>query len=89
MKIELPNQHRADAIAYLRRYFDENMPEPLGELPAGILLDFFLADIAPAIYNQGVTDAQTRITQRASDLEGELYIDEFQYWNQRNAGKRK
>ena len=33
---------RADAVASLQRYFDENLPEPIGDLPAGMLLDFFL-----------------------------------------------
>jgi len=34
----------------------------------------------PAIYNQAIRDAQGRMQQRAADLDGELYADEFQYW---------
>ena len=88
MTIELPKRKREDAIASLRQYFDENMPEPLGELPAGLLLNFFLEDIGRAIYNKGVADAATRMQQRVGDLEGELFVDEFQYWSKQRA-KRK
>ena len=56
------------------------MPEPLGELPAGLLLQFFVEEIGPAISNQAVADAQTRLQQRVVDLAGELFADEFRYW---------
>jgi uncharacterized protein (DUF2164 family) len=78
--IELTRQARVDAIASLRRYFEENLPEPIGELPAGLLLNFFLEEVGPVIYNQAVRDAQARLQQRVSDLDGELYADEFTYW---------
>jgi uncharacterized protein (DUF2164 family) len=87
-KIELDKQARADAIASLQRYFDENMPEPLGDLPAGLLLNYFLEEVGPAVYNQAIRDAQARIQQRVSDLDGELYADAFQYWVKIDA-KRK
>ena len=78
--IELPKQVRTDAIASLQRYFEDNMPEPIGNLPAGLLLNFFLEEIGPAIYNHAIADAQARMQQRVSDLSGELYADEFPYW---------
>jgi uncharacterized protein (DUF2164 family) len=86
--IEISKQVRTDAIASIQRYFEENLPEPIGDLPAGLLLNFFLVEIGPAIYNQAIADAQARVQQRVSDLSGELYADEFQYWP-RVDGKRK
>ena len=80
MVIEISKEGRADAIASIQRYFQENLPEPIGELPAGLLLNFFLEEIGPAIYNQAIADAQSRIQLRLSDLEGELFAPEFQYW---------
>ena len=85
--LELSKQQRTEAIASLKRYFEENL-EPIGDLPTGLLLNFFLEEIGPLIYNQAISDAQTRLTQRVSDLNGELYADEFQYWP-RNDAKRK
>jgi len=78
--IEISSEVRANAIASIKRYFEENMSEPVGDLPAGLLLKFFVEDIGPAIYNRAVADVQARLQQRVSDLEGELYVPEFQYW---------
>ena len=64
------------------------MPESIGDLPAGLLLNFFLEEIGPVIYNQAIGDAQTRMASRVADLNGELYADEFQYWAKVEA-KRK
>ena len=47
---------------------------------AGLLLNYFVEEVGPAIYNQAIADAQARIQQRLSDIEGELYAPEFQYW---------
>lgn len=85
---ELEKQARTEAIASLRRYFDENMPEPIGELAAGLLLDFFVEEVGPAIHNTAVRAAQERLQLRAADLEGELYADPFQYWVRAAARKK-
>jgi uncharacterized protein (DUF2164 family) len=83
--IELPKQQRGDAIASLQRYFEENLSEPIGDMPAGLLLNFILEEIGPAIYNRAVIDAQARLQLQLSDLTGELYADEFQYWPRTDA----
>ncbi len=81
MTIELTEQKRKDAIASIQQYFVKNMPEEIGNLPASLLLNFFLEEIGPAIYNKAVTDAQQRLQARIAELDSELYVDEFQYWN--------
>ncbi|MGB9030890.1 MAG: DUF2164 domain-containing protein [Acidobacteriaceae bacterium] len=86
--MELAKQARADAIASVKKYFEEEIREPIGDLRAGLLLDFFLEEVGPAIYNKAIGDAQARLQQRVADLDGELYADEFQYWV-RLAAKRK
>jgi uncharacterized protein (DUF2164 family) len=88
MKVELSKQARAAGVSSVQRYFEENMPELLGNLPAGLLLDFFIEEIGPVIYNQAILDAQARMTQRVADLSGELYGDEFQYWPRVDAKRR-
>ena len=86
--IELTKQGRTDAIQSIQKYFEEEIREPIGDLRAGLLLDFFLEEVGPAIYNRAIADAQARMQQRVADLDGELYADEFQYWV-RQAAKRK
>jgi len=78
--MELSKRTREDAIASIQRYFEENFPEPVGDLPAGLLLDFFIDELGPVIYNRAIADAQTRMQLRVSDMSGELYEKEFQYW---------
>jgi len=65
------------------------MTEPIGELPAGSLLNFFVEEVGPAIYNQAVADAQSRMQQRVADLDGELYEEAFQYWSRVKAKRSK
>jgi uncharacterized protein (DUF2164 family) len=86
--IDLNKQQRAEAIASLQRYFREELPEPIGDLPAGLLLNFIVEEIGPVIYNRAIADAQARMLLRVQDLNGELYADEFQYWPRADA-KRK
>jgi uncharacterized protein (DUF2164 family) len=52
MKIEIPQPVRNQAIASLQRYFEENLPEAIGDLPAGLLFDFFVEEMGPLIYNR-------------------------------------
>jgi uncharacterized protein (DUF2164 family) len=87
--IEISEQARKDAVASLKRYAEENLAEPLGDLPAGLLLNFFLEEVGPVIYNRAIADAQTRITARVGDLSGELFEDEFQYWARMEAKKKR
>lgn len=90
MKIEIPKEDRVQAIASIRQYFQENMDTPVGELAAGLLLNFFIEDIGPVIYNRAIADAQQRIGLRVTDLNGELYFPEFQYWvSKEKKGKSK
>ena len=88
MAIELERKARADAIASLQRYFEENLPEPIGDLPAGMLLDFLLEEIGPLVYNAAISDAQTRMQRAVADLSGDLYEKPFAYWPRLDA-KRK
>jgi uncharacterized protein (DUF2164 family) len=85
MSIELSKMVREEAIASIQQYFERNLPEPIGDLGAGLLLNYFVEEIGPAIYNQAISDAQGRMQRRVLDLEGELYEDPFQYWKKDKA----
>lgn len=87
--IEFSKQARADAIASIRRYIEANFEEPVGELKAGIFLDYLLEEIGPVVYNQAIRDAQTRLGQRVADLDGELFADEFLYWPKQDQKRKK
>jgi len=84
MTIELTKEAKQTAIESLQKYFEVNLDEPLGNLAAGALLQFILEEIGPSIYNKGVADAQERMQARVSELDSEVYADEFQYWRNRD-----
>jgi uncharacterized protein (DUF2164 family) len=87
--MELNRQQRTDAIASLKRYFDENLPEPIGDLPAGMLLDYILEEIGPLVYNQAISDAQSRLSSVVADLNGDLYEKPLAYWPAQDAKRKR
>ena len=80
MSIELSKDDRAQAIASIERYFRENLEEKIGNVAAGGLLSFVLAEIGPSIYNKAVADVQERLQARVADLDFEVHEDEFSWW---------
>ncbi|MDE1155078.1 MAG: DUF2164 domain-containing protein [Acidobacteriaceae bacterium] len=88
-RIELPTPSRKQAIASLQRYFEEHFDRELGDLPAGLLLDYVLDEVGALVYNRAIADAQARLSVRLADLSGELYAEEFTYWPNADARRRK
>jgi len=90
MSIELPKEIRTQAVASIQRYFRENMEEPIGNMDAEALLDFFLQEIGPVAYNKAVADVQERLQLRVSEIDIEVHEDEFPYWRKSgHPGKAK
>lgn len=86
MAIKLSDETRKRLIPSIKRYAAENMDEEIGDLGAGLLLDFFVAELGPSVYNAAIADAQARMGVCISDLEGTCYEPEFSYWDPPTAG---
>lgn len=67
-------------ISSVMRYFEENFDDELTDLQAKLLLDFFVKEIGPNIYNGAIKDAQAVMMEYVSDLEGTCFQKEFGYW---------
>lgn len=80
MPIELNRDVRAEAVASIQRYFEQQLEMPIGNVAASGVLGFFLEELAPSVYNQAVTDVQERLQARVSEVDIEVHQDEFQYW---------
>lgn len=80
MTITLPDDARKQAVASIKRYVLEELDQDIGELKAGIMLEYFLKEIAPSVYNAAIADAQTYIRDRLVDLDGACSAPEFAYW---------
>jgi uncharacterized protein (DUF2164 family) len=76
MRIALDKERSKQMIEKLRAYLEEELGESVGELRAGFLLDFFLKEVGPRIYNQGISDAQAFMQDKLIDLESLLSLDE-------------
>ncbi|AMP14620.1 hypothetical protein CPter291_2363 [Collimonas pratensis] len=81
--IKLQQAEQKDLVGSIQRYFKENMEEPIGDLKAGMLLDFCLQVIGPAIYNQAIADAQAHMEAKVADLSVECYEESGHYWKKK------
>jgi uncharacterized protein (DUF2164 family) len=88
MSIELNKDSRAMAIASIERYYREERDEKIGNIAAAALLNFFLEEIAPSVYNQAVSAVQERLIARVTEVDIECHEDEFGYWQKRAKLKR-
>jgi uncharacterized protein (DUF2164 family) len=75
--LSLPDPVRKQAIAALQQYAADNFDEPLGDLKAGLLLDFILSELGPSVYNQAIADARGFFEDRTADLAAICFHDEF------------
>lgn len=81
MSIELSKEARKAAVSSIERYFNENMEEKIGNMTADSLLQFFIEEVGPSIYNKAVADVQARLQSRIIELDVEVYEEEFRYWH--------
>ena len=84
MTIALPKDLRQQAITSIERYFQQERDERIGNVAAAALLDFFVQEIGPSLYNQAVTDVQERMQARVSELDIEVHEAEFGYWDKKD-----
>jgi len=80
MPITLSDDATRHATASIKRYFGEELDLDIGDLKAGMMLEFFLKEIAPSVYNAAIADAQAYMRDRVADLDGACTAPEFAYW---------
>jgi uncharacterized protein (DUF2164 family) len=76
---------RKQAVASIKRFFDEEIEQPIGDLKARLVLDYVLKELGPTVYNGAIADARAFFEERAADLDGVCYRAEFPYWNKKPA----
>ncbi|MBB5193665.1 uncharacterized protein (DUF2164 family) [Silvimonas terrae] len=80
MSMELDKDAHKAALDSLEKYLAEELELDVGNLEIAGLLTFFVQEIGPSLYNQGVRAAQERMQARVADLDMEVYEDEFGWW---------
>jgi uncharacterized protein (DUF2164 family) len=84
MTITLNKESRATAVTSIERYFKDEQGEKIGNIRAAALLNFFLEEIGPSVYNQAVAAVQERLIGRVTEVDIECHEDEFGYWMKRS-----
>ncbi|MGP4042109.1 DUF2164 domain-containing protein [Gracilibacillus sp. D59] len=64
----ISKEMRDEMIIAIQDYFAAERQEELGNLEAGFILDFFMLEIAPTFYNQGVRDAHQFLSEKLEDV---------------------
>ena len=72
MAITLKDETRRDLLASIKRYVAENLDQDIGDLKAGLLLDYVLEELHPSVYNQAIQDAQRYFQERRQRPRGRL-----------------
>jgi uncharacterized protein (DUF2164 family) len=73
MRVRLSPERRAALLSRLKAHVAAEFDEPLSDFRAEGLVDFFLREIGPPLYNQGVHDAASYMQDKLVDIEGEVY----------------
>ncbi len=66
--IKITKERREDMISEIKYYFLKEREEEIGDLAAGLMLDFILEKIAPEFYNQGIYDSHKYMGDAIEDL---------------------
>jgi uncharacterized protein (DUF2164 family) len=80
LKARLSRDAEAKMRASIKRFFSEELDEDIGDLKAGVFLEYVLKDLAPTVYNLAIADAQDFFQQRTADLDAACFEREFTYW---------
>lgn len=73
MRIRLSAERRAALLRAVKKHFAAEFDEPLSDFRAEALLDFFVRELGPPVYNQGVRDAASYVQDKLTDIEGDIY----------------
>jgi len=67
-EIVISKENRKAMIELIKIFFLKERDEDLGDLSAMMILDFFMIELAPEFYNQGVSDSYKYMNDKIEDL---------------------
>ena len=73
MRIKLTDDRRASILRSIKQHYLDEFDEEISDFRANGLLDFFVKELGPPVYNQGVRDAAAFVQDKLTDIEGEVY----------------
>jgi uncharacterized protein (DUF2164 family) len=85
MSLPISKEQKMEMIHSIRRFFTEKLELELSQIQAGFPLEYFLHEIAPLGYNQGVEDSQKHLIRLAEDLPGTYFQEPLTYWSEHDS----
>ncbi len=67
-KINLSKEKKEKMISLIKNYFLKERDEKLGDLASSMILDFFMEELAPQIYNEGIYDSYKYMSDKIEGL---------------------
>lgn len=71
--IELSTERKEKLLSEIKAFFLDEMDEDIGDLKAGMILDFILSKAGTEIYNQALLDSKIWFKKKIDDLEADFY----------------
>ncbi|HNU35856.1 MAG TPA: DUF2164 domain-containing protein [Methanomassiliicoccales archaeon] len=71
-RIVLEKEKREEMVKAIVHYFKSERDEDIGQLAAGMVLDFVIDRLAPEFYNQGVLDSCAYMNEKVEDMQSLL-----------------
>ena len=66
--IAFSKEEQADLIPRIKAFVAEELDQDIGDLQAGMLLDFMANTMGHAVYNRALYDAQALIAAKADEM---------------------
>ena len=72
-KIEFSPEERRLIVNKIQRYFQSELEQPIGNIPAEMLLQFFAEEMGAFYYNRGLADAQAVFAKTLDAVNDAIY----------------
>lgn len=72
-EIKLEDSVKAEVVAKLQKYFQDELQQEIGGFDAEFLLDFFSKEVGGIYYNQGLADALKSFELKMEDIGEAIY----------------
>lgn len=76
MPLSLPDDTRTRLAEAIRAYVRDEWDVEIGNLKAGLFVEYLLAQMGPVVYNRAITDAQRHLAAVAAELDLTLHEPE-------------
>ncbi|MGM0845320.1 MAG: DUF2164 domain-containing protein [Bacillota bacterium] len=73
LPIKMPKEEREEIISKIQTFHYEQHGEEVGTLGAENLLEFFMRELGPYVYNKGIMDSKDVLMDKMLMLEEDLY----------------